>query len=71
MPKKDDLVQQFGRYYAVAFLVPSAVLIGFVIGYLLDKVFGTGFLKIIFLFLGLAAGMIELVRELSKDDAQK
>ena len=71
MPKKDDLVQQFGKYYAVAFLVPSAVLIGFLIGYLLDKLFHTGFLKIIFLFLGLAAGMIELVRELSKDDAQK
>jgi len=71
VPKKDDLVQQFGKYYAVAFLVPSAVLIGFLIGYLLDKLFHTGFLKIIFLFLGLAAGMIELVRELSKDDAQK
>ena len=71
MPKKDDLVQQFGKYYAVAFLVPSAVLIGFLIGYRLDKLFGTGFLKIIFLFFGLAAGMIELVRELSKDDAQK
>ena len=71
MPKKDDLVQQFGKYYAVAFLVPSAVLIGFLIGYGLDKLFGTGFLKIIFLFFGLAAGMIELVRELGKDDAGK
>jgi F0F1-type ATP synthase assembly protein I len=69
--KKDDLVQQFGKYYAVAFLVPSAVFIGFLIGYGLDKLFGTGFLKIIFLFLGLAAGMIELIRELSQDDAGK
>ena len=71
MPKKDDVVQQYGKYYAVVFLVPSAVLIGFLIGYGLDKLFRTGFLKIIFLFLGLAAGMIELVRELSKDDAGK
>lgn len=70
-PKKDNLMQQFGKYYAVAFLVPSAVLVGFGIGYLLDKLFGTGYLKIIFLFLGLAAGVIELVRELSKDDPGK
>jgi len=69
MPK-NDLMQQFGKYYSVAFLVPAAVLIGFVIGYFLDKLFGTGFLKIIFLFLGLAAGMIELIRELSKDDGR-
>jgi F0F1-type ATP synthase assembly protein I len=68
MPK-NNLTQQFGKYYSMVFLLPCAVLIGFVIGYLLDKLFGTGFLKIIFLFLGLASGMIELVRELSKDDA--
>ena len=69
MPK-NDLIQQFGKYYSVVFLVPAAVLVGFVIGYLLDKLFGTGFLKIIFLFLGLASGMIELIRELNKDDAR-
>jgi len=63
-------MQQFGKYYSVVFLVPAAVLVGFVIGYLLDKLFGTGFLKIIFLFLGLASGMIELIRELNKDDAR-
>jgi len=67
---KNDLLRQFGKYYSVAFLVPAAVLIGFVIGYLLDKAFGTGFLKIIFLFLGLASGMIQLVRELSKGDGR-
>ena len=50
-------------------LPPS--LVGFGIGYGLDKVFHTTFLKIVFLFLGVAAGMIELFRELSKDDAGK
>jgi F0F1-type ATP synthase assembly protein I len=68
---KDNLVQQFGRYYAVAFLLPVATLVGFGIGYLLDKLFGTGFLKIVFLFLGVAAGIIDVIRELSKDDAAK
>jgi F0F1-type ATP synthase assembly protein I len=70
MPK-NDLMHQFGKYYSVVFLVPAAVLIGFVMGYLLDKLFHTGFLKIVFLFIGLASGMIELVRELTKDDARR
>jgi hypothetical protein len=31
--------------------------------------FHTSFLKIVFLILGIASGIIELVRDLSKDDA--
>ena len=70
MPK-DDLPQQIGKYYSVVFILPAAVLVGFIIGYLLDKWLGTGFFKIVFLFLGLASGMIELIRELSKGDGGK
>ena len=70
MPK-DNLIREFGKYYTLAFMLPAAILVGFLIGYLLDKAFGTGFLKIIFLFLGVAAGIIEVIRELSQDDAGK
>jgi len=70
MPK-DSLPQQVGKYYSVVFILPASVLVGFVIGYFLDKWLGTGFLKIVFLFLGLASGMIELIRELSKDNGGK
>jgi F0F1-type ATP synthase assembly protein I len=68
MPK-DDLFRDLGKYYRVAFLLPASILAGFVIGYVLDKIFGTGFLKIIFLLLGVAAGIIEVIRELNSDDA--
>ena len=68
MPK-DDLVRELGKYYHIAFLLPACILVGFGIGYGLDKLFGTGILKIIFLLLGVAAGIIEVIRELSKDDA--
>jgi len=71
VPKKDDLMQQFGKYYAVAFLLPAAVLVGFGLGYLLDYLLKTDFIKVIGIFLGFASGMIELVRELSKDDDGK
>lgn len=68
MPK-DNLIREFGKYYTIAFLLPACILVGFLMGYGLDKLFGTGFLKILFLFLGVAAGIIEVIRELSKDDA--
>jgi len=67
----DNVVRELGKYYTLAFLLPACILVGFGIGYGLDKLFGTGFLKIIFLLLGVAAGIIEVIRELSKDDAAK
>ena len=71
MPKKDNLPVQLGKYYGLIFVLPAAVLVGYGIGYALDKVFHTGFLKVVFLLLGVAAGMIDLFRELTKDDAGK
>jgi F0F1-type ATP synthase assembly protein I len=71
MPNKDSLPIQLGKYYGMIFILPAAVLVGFGIGYGLDKIFHTGFLKIVFLFLGVAAGVIDLFRELTKDDPAK
>jgi F0F1-type ATP synthase assembly protein I len=70
MPK-DNLTNELGKYYTLAFLLPACILVGFGIGYGLDKLFGTGILKIVFLLLGVAAGIIEVIRELSKDDAAR
>jgi F0F1-type ATP synthase assembly protein I len=71
MPEKNSLPVQLGKYYGMIFILPAAVLVGFGIGYALDRVFHTTFLKIVFLLLGVAAGMIDLLRELSKDDPGK
>ena len=68
-PEKDSGFKQVGKYYGLAFLVPTCILVGYTIGYFLDKKFGTQFLKVVFLLLGIAAGMIELIRELTKGDA--
>lgn len=69
--EKDSAFRQLGRYSGLAFLIPVSILVGYTIGYFLDKAFGTQFLKVVFLFLGIASGMIELVRELTKGDAGK
>jgi F0F1-type ATP synthase assembly protein I len=67
MPKKESLPVQLGKYYGMIFILPAAVLVGFGIGYALDKLFHTTFLKLVFLLLGVVAGMIDLFRELNKD----
>jgi len=59
--------RQVGKYLGLAFLLPSCTLVGLAIGYFLDKAFGTHFLTFTFLLLGIAAGIIELLRELKSD----
>ena len=56
-----------GRYTSLAFVLPACVLVGYLIGHVLDRVFGTSFLYIVFLLIGIAAGFIELIREVQRD----
>ncbi len=71
MSGRDNLWRTFGKYYGLAFLLPTCVFVGYLIGYFLDKAFGTTYLKIVFLLLGIASGLIELIRELNKPDDGK
>ncbi len=58
---------QVGEYTSLAFLLPAATFVGYVIGYLLDRAFHTHFLYIPFLILGIAAGFVQLIRQLMRD----
>jgi F0F1-type ATP synthase assembly protein I len=64
---KKPLSVMVGEYTALAFMLPAATFIGYLIGYLLDKAFGTHFLYIPFLVLGIAAGFVQLIRQLMRD----
>ncbi len=55
------------QYTSLAFLLPVSTFVGYLIGYLLDKAFHTHFLYIPFLLLGIAAGFIQLIRQLQQD----
>lgn len=61
---KKSPTQQAGEYMSLAFLLPASTFVGYAIGYLLDKAFGTHFLYLVFLLLGIAAGFVELIRRL-------
>jgi len=56
-----------GEYTSLAFLLPAATFVGYVIGYLLDKAFHTHFLYLVFLILGIAAGFVQLIRQIQRD----
>jgi len=58
---------QVGEYTSLAFMLPAATMIGYAIGYLLDRALGTTFLKIVFLLLGIAAGFVQLIRQVLRD----
>jgi ATP synthase protein I len=65
--KRDNVLEMVGKYSTLAMLLPSAAFTGYIIGYLLDKVFHTSFLGVVCLILGIIGGMIEVIRTLLKD----
>ncbi len=55
------------RYSGLAFLLPATTFAGYVIGWLLDRLFRTRFLYLVFLLFGIAGGFMELLRTLRRD----
>jgi F0F1-type ATP synthase assembly protein I len=65
--RDDNPLVAVGRYSGLALVLPVAMMIGYVIGYGLDKLFGTNFFYIIFLIFGIVAGFVSLLRQLNRD----
>ena len=64
MKPEDDSI---GKYLNMGLMIPIATFVGFAIGYGLDWLFHTVWIRYVMLILGTIAGFIELVRDLSKD----
>jgi F0F1-type ATP synthase assembly protein I len=69
--RKKNVWVQVGEYTSLAFMLPAATLIGYGIGYLLDRALGTSFLKIVFLLLGIASGFVQLIRQVQRDTSDR
>ena len=63
---RSDPTGGMGKYTSLALLLPISTFVGFGMGYGLDLLFHTTFLRWIFLGLGTVSGFISLVRELDK-----
>ena len=67
MKERRSFVTIAAEYSGLAFLLPVSTFVGYAIGYGLDKVFGTHFLYLVFLLLGIVAGFVQLIRHINKD----
>ena len=67
-PQDRSLMKLLGRYMPLALTLPVSTFVGYAFGYWLDKKLGTTFLYLVFLLLGIAAGITQLIRGLNKDN---
>ena len=61
-PSKPSLLVQAGRLSQIAFVLPAATVLGWLLGSALDRWLHTSWIQIVGLLLGIAAGMVDLIR---------
>jgi F0F1-type ATP synthase assembly protein I len=64
---KKPLAAIVSEYSSLAFLLPVATFVGYAIGYLLDKKFGTKWMQIVGVIVGTVAGFVKLIQQLMRD----
>lgn len=64
--KSSESWAQAARLLGLAFLLPACLFVGYGLGSLADRQFGTAWLSLVGLLVGIAAGFVQLIREISK-----
>lgn len=67
MARKKPFTALVGEYSSLAFMLPAATCVGWGLGHLVDKALGTTHLYIAGLVLGSVAGLVELIRTVTRD----
>jgi F0F1-type ATP synthase assembly protein I len=57
-----------GKYMNLALLLPISAFVGYLMGYGLDALFHTVWIRYVFLVIGIIAGFIETFRVLTQDN---
>jgi F0F1-type ATP synthase assembly protein I len=69
MPRRNkSALTSVGVYLSLAMTLPVSAAGGYFMGILLDKAFGTHFLYIVFLILGIVSGFVQLFRQVMRDN---
>jgi len=58
------------RYSQLAFVLPAATFVGWIVGVLLDKWLHTSWLYLAGLIFGIVAGFVELIRTVLRDEGK-
>ena len=64
--REENIWRQIGRYSNLGFVLPAAVVVGLVIGHMLDRWLNTSWMTLAGLLVGCVAGFIELIRGVIK-----
>ncbi len=65
--QKENFWVQAARYSQLAFVLPTALVVGWLVGAGLDRWLHTTWLYLAGILLGIAAGFIELIRTVMRD----
>jgi F0F1-type ATP synthase assembly protein I len=68
--EKKSFLLQVARYSHLAFVLPAATVVGWLIGAGLDKWLHTTWLYLVGLLLGIAAGFVELIRAVMSSESK-
>ena len=64
--------REWAEYSTVGFMFPASIAVGFIMGYLLDRLFKSSpYLTIIFTLYGVAAGFVNLIKVTKKYGKKK
>jgi F0F1-type ATP synthase assembly protein I len=62
--RKKTWAARAAEFSSLALVLPLSTVVGYIIGYYLDKAFGTHWLKVLFLILGTVGGFVSLIRQI-------
>lgn len=60
-----------GRYLSLALTLPASLVAGYIFGAFLDRVFHLPILRALGILLGVAAGLVQVLKELSRDEKRQ
>ncbi len=66
-PKPDKSFIWLGKYLSMALTLPASVAAGYILGSVADRWLHFPFLRVIGIILGMAAGLMQIFRELSRE----
>ena len=63
--------QQLSSLIGVGMVFPISIVLGYAIGYYLDRWLGTTYLKVVFLLLGIVSGFVSLFRSIAAAEREE
>jgi ATP synthase protein I len=63
--------QQLSSLISVGMVFPISIVIGYGIGYYLDRWLGTSYLKVVFLLFGIASGFVSFFRSIAAAEREE